>query len=195
METLYCKRCGQTKSAIEFGSDSRRKNGKSFYCLICRNALSALYKQHYKGTHSETFLERRRTQARKRYWGNLEHYRKYQRENMRRFHRTDKGKYHTLKFRAKRDGILFNISEDMFLHWFCEQGLQCQYCGREVEFANGRSNTNMRGLTIDRKDPNGIYRLDNMCIACRQCNTIKGYWFSYDEMKQIAKQYLIGKKE
>ena len=53
----------------------------------------------------------------------------------------------------------------------------------------------IRRLTVDRKDNDKGYSLDNMVLACHRCNSIKGDWFSYDEMKEIAEKYMIPRIE
>lgn len=50
-------------------------------------------------------------------------------------------------------------------------------------------------LTMDKKNPNGDYTLDNVCLACMRCNMLKGNVLSYDEMKEIGEKYLKPKWE
>lgn len=42
-------------------------------------------------------------------------------------------------------------------------------------------------LTIDRKNNNGNYCIDNIVLACYRCNTIKGDFFTEQEMLKIGK--------
>ena len=60
----------------------------------------------------------------------------------------------------------------------------------DVRFGhNIKNGNNLNHLTIDRMDNSSGYSMDNIVIACRRCNTVKGGWFTYSEMIEIADRY------
>jgi hypothetical protein len=96
------------------------------------------------------------------------------------------GIYSALKARAKQRKLIFSIEKIMFINWYNLQEQKCYYCGRTLEEINknkfGRSNQ----LTIDRKDNNKGYELNNIVLACMRCNYIKSDYFTEQEMVQIG---------
>ncbi len=90
----------------------------------------------------------------------------------------------------------FLISKDEFLTWYKKQDKKCHYClideselSRIIQF---RSKT--KRLTIDRTDNSKPYALENIVLACHRCNTIKGGTFTEEEMTEIGKKYLVGRR-
>lgn len=53
----------------------------------------------------------------------------------------------------------------------------------------------MNNLSIDRKYNELGYTIDNLCLACNRCNTVKGNTFTYDEMVEIGHNYIKPKRE
>lgn len=43
---------------------------------------------------------------------------------------------------------------------------------------------------IDRVDSSKPYSLENICIACWSCNTVKSSVLSFDEMREIGNKYI-----
>ena len=48
-------------------------------------------------------------------------------------------------------------------------------------------------LDIDRKDNALGYFIDNMCLACRRCNEVKGAHLTHDQMKIVAQMFFVPK--
>lgn len=102
-------------------------------------------------------------------------------------------KYHAFKCNAKRRGIDVGLSSTEFESWLeaeREEGA-CFYCQGLLDFDEPHS---LQGLTIDRMDTTKGYTIGNMVVACRRCNVIKGNWFTFDEMIELAEKYLIGRE-
>lgn len=59
----------------------------------------------------------------------------------------------------------------------------CHYCGMTNETSMTKHNER---LTIDRKDSNKGYSLENCVLACKKCNYLKGNVLNAHEMKKIA---------
>jgi len=71
--------------------------------------------------------------------------------------------------------------------------MECHYCGitkLEAETLEGFFNETTKRLTVDCKDNDLGYRIDNIVLACHKCNFIKSNIFTHDEMVEIANKYL-----
>lgn len=104
---------------------------------------------------------------------------------------TGKGRFRRLKKNSFQDKVPVNMTETEFVEWFNRQEMKCHYCKAQLEFVYGR-HWNWNGLTIDRVNPQIGYTIDNIVLACRRCNIIKGHWFTKDQMLEIATKYLRG---
>lgn len=91
-----------------------------------------------------------------------------------------------MKRRAKEKSLEFNITLEEFREWLKSKDQTCEYCKREVIINSG---DRMGSLSIDRKDNELGYILNNLCISCNRCNTVKGNFFTYEQMKEIAEKY------
>ena len=92
-------------------------------------------------------------------------------------------KEHAYKRRAKRKGILFNLTDKEFLSLVTSP---CYYCGFYGETRSIRT-FQIEMLTIDRLDSDKGYVFDNCVPACKQCNTIK-MDYSVEDFKIKIKQ-------
>jgi hypothetical protein len=74
-----------------------------------------------------------------------------------------------LRKRAKERGIVFELSG-----WDIKRIKEgdCEYCGIKKD-----------SISIDRKDNNIGYTINNCVSACSGCNTFKGAHVSYEDMK------------
>ena len=118
---------------------------------------------------------------------NREEYNKY-RNNYRT--KNPSGIYDVLKQGASKRNIPVEMSRQEFIDWYNTQERICMYCLRhedeikkDVDIIQNKS----KRLTIDRLINEVGYLLKNIGLACRRCNTIKGNFFSVEEMKQIGK--------
>ena len=116
------------------------------------------------------------------------------------YRKTPRGVYTNLKGRIthrEKRKLYFTIDE--FVGWYNAQPKICVYCGlTEEEFIKAfqpHYKRKMKRLTVDRKNNEEGYALDNIVLACHRCNSIKSDWFTYDEMKEVAKKYIIPRIE
>ena len=93
------------------------------------------------------------------------------------FNQTPRGIYGILKDNSRRKGRGFVLGQLDFIKWYEEATKVCHYCGIPQ---NGKR------LEIDRKDNNLGYVIENMVLACRDCNGVKGNILSYEEMKDVG---------
>jgi 5-methylcytosine-specific restriction endonuclease McrA len=167
MATKYCGRCKQIKPIEEFGKCRTYTDGLSFYCKACIRADANRLRQ-----------------------ANQERYRRYNREYHQRHisgAKTPEGRFHRLKQHAKRKGIPVLLTLETFRRWFNSQKLECHYCGQPLILGNG--STDVAALNIDRKDNKQGYSLENIVLACRRCNSMKGDWLTAEQTKEIAERY------
>jgi len=163
MDTKYCISCKQTKSITEFGKCRTWKDGLTVYCRDCTNRKGRQQKKLHPEQNRET-----------------------QRRYMRKIRKTPQGRWCRLRDRANRESKSFEITLEQFSLWF-EQEHKCHYCGQVLTTLNG--STTIDSLNIDRKDNEKGYALDNIVLACRRCNSIKGNWLTYQQMLEIAQKY------
>lgn len=104
------------------------------------------------------------------------------------------GIYTTIKGRENfRKRKPFNITKEGFLEWYAKQLKNCVYCGISQEDAplmRKHYNAHATRLSIDCKDNDKGYVLENMVLSCGRCNFIKGNMFTYDEMREIGEKYI-----
>ncbi len=167
----YCKCCGESKGVRKFGKDKHTSDGLSFYCKNCKTKIT------------KEWVEKQKKQ-------DLNKYRENKATIIRRFRRSARGKYWTLKYNSKKKGMLFSINIEDFVTWYESQTFQCFYCKLDFNSDN-REHNNPRTPTIDRRNNDKEYTLDNIVLACRRCNTVKGNWFTDTEMTEIANKYLL----
>ena len=101
---------------------------------------------------------------------------------------TASGIYTSLKNRNRKD---FCLDKDDFISWYEKQVQKCSYCGltlkqiRELPYPYNRKNGLIK-FSIDRKDNSIGYRINNICLSCFTCNTIKNNFLTHNEMKKIG---------
>jgi len=113
---------------------------------------------------------------------------KKNKENVNRWRSTPSGIYTSLKNRGRKD---FSLEKKEFIEWYDRQEKKCSYCGLTIEEINklpspfDRKNGKMK-FSIDRKDSNLGYEINNITLSCFTCNTIKNNFLSFDDMKKIG---------
>jgi len=112
------------------------------------------------------------------------------------YRETPKAIYLSLKRNIKNKGKV-KISLSEFLDWYENVDKRCFYCGiSEKDWAKCDDSLTKitKRLTIDKKNPKGLYEKDNMVFACFRCNIIKSDFFTPSEMKELAQQYVKPKR-
>lgn len=101
----------------------------------------------------------------------------------------------SLKKHPPKNGDYWSYAD--FKKWYTNQYLQepvCYYCGipeRHIETIYWKIKGTKRPATrtrleLDRLDPFGNYNVDNVVLACFNCNNCKSDIFSYDEFKPVG---------
>lgn len=102
------------------------------------------------------------------------------------------GIYISLKNRKRND---FDLNKEEFIKWYENQDKKCSYCNLTLEEIRKLPSPYNRknGLTkysIDRKDNDIGYTIDNITLCCFTCNTIKNNFLTYEEMLKIGKEII-----
>lgn len=158
MKIKICSKCKIKKSIKDFFKDNHKKSGHLSACKKCSYIITKKYSQSLKGK-----------QALKRYYHSA------------------KGIYNQLKTIAKHKKIIFKLNKNRFIEWYNQQTKKCVYCKRLEYLIIKDYNGRHRRCSIDRKDNNQGYTLNNIILACHKCNTIKNDIFTFDEMIKIGK--------
>jgi len=161
----HCRKCKEIKSLSEFWKEKSRSQG---YSPTCKNCSKARQRSEWKRF-------------------GMQPVRMYQRLQQL-----------TLGSRSKKNYVQHKllINKEEFIEWYNKQKKQCVYCGLNLEeflkikkYLNKfMQKTNRFG--IDRKNNNLPYHEDNIVLCCAQCNSLKGYLFSYIEFKEIVKKHI-----
>lgn len=139
-----CRRCNESKSLEDFGSDRSRSSGKTTYCKECNN----------KASHARQRNEK-------------EYFRLY---NQRwREQNPVRQMIINIRSRAKSAGILFTITEDDIEH-----KTHCPVTGVELDYSHGTKGIrNDNSPSLDRIDPTKGYEKGNVIIVSWRVNNIK----------------------
>jgi len=167
-----CKKCRKFSYRYE-----QRK------CPVCGREFMA------DMTHGQQYDKQYCAQVAWRY-RDIEHYRELQREKRKRLYYSTWGYYSSVKNRAKKQGIYFNLTSAEFREWYEAQPMICHYCKSPL---TRRGAIELTSESVDRVDSSLGYIKGNLVLACRRCNSIKGNWFSREEMLEIASRYLGGR--
>jgi len=104
-----------------------------------------------------------------------------------------------MKARARYYGHKpFNLKKKEFIEWYDKQERKCIYCEikeSELELVNDAYNNKNTVLSIDCKENDRGYVLDNLALACYRCNSIKSDILTYEEMMYIGQNFIKSKWE
>lgn len=76
--------------------------------------------------------------------------------------------------RSAKSGEVWEIPFEQYVEMLKQK---CHYCNDDL---------NLTGCGLDRKDNEVGYIVGNVVPCCRQCNTVKNCFFSYEEMIELA---------
>ena len=163
-----CSLCGGLKFIFEFAIS--KKTGRYVYtCRTCSRGSSDKYRRDNK---VKTKLYRRAMHERHIY----------------------KRRYSSIKANAIKRGHTFTMTQEEFNQWLESTPKQCSYCDMDDPKLNVRFGRALAMFTIDRKNNDLSYTLDNICYACFDCNRTKSDVFTAEEFREIAQKYLKPKK-
>lgn len=180
-----CKKCKNIKALSEFSPSHRGIGGVRAECKNCCAEKARDYRAIHIPTYSRS--EARKEYERNWYQGNRDKILQMQKLK----DESPIRKYQKLKANAKKRGKEFFLLQEDFINWYGDQLRYCHYCEAPEEIlAEWVRGFSRPFLTVDRKDNNVGYVIDNIVLCCGMCNTIKGSVFTYYEMMDIAKTHL-----
>jgi alkyl sulfatase BDS1-like metallo-beta-lactamase superfamily hydrolase len=174
MKTKVCTKCNKRQKIDDFVRDCTKKDGHHTHCKEC--------KKIYKIEHKEELKEYQNMYNKKYYVANIEKIREYK--------KTAISIYNMIRSNAKRRNIDLNFTYKNFSEWYNLQIQECHYCKKSLAQTKKDKTTtghNFQRLTIDRKDNNKGYNINNITLSCGYCNYVKGHIFTEQEMLKIGK--------
>lgn len=101
-------------------------------------------------------------------------------------------RFYLLRRRSLELGMPFTITREEFKNWYLAQDEVCEYCDLvdlsiEGKLSKGRT---LLTFTIDRRNSDMPYSIENMCFCCWTCNRIKSDVFTGEEWREIAQKYI-----
>ena len=137
-------------------------------------------------------MNKEKANARNKRWrdSHPEHLKKYRERRYKESFYT----WQRLSYRAKARGINFNLTREDFDYWFNKTNKECFYCGITFDQLQRSTDTMLKrfkkSFSIDRLSNNGAYEVENIVFSCQRCNFIKGDYFTWQEMRNIANEYI-----
>lgn len=209
MKTKICIKCKLNKKLKEFSQDNYRKDGFHHTCRKCRDLkyyadrgrtkpIKIIPKKGFAicpvckieklnvnfgraaGTPSglQSVCKECQNKYRRSPTGKEAHAR---------WSKNPKAIYATIKMSSIKRNVDLIMTLEEFMVWYASQNRICVYCKRdESEVIKDRSGRFKR-LTIDRKDNDKGYTVDNLVLACYRCNDIKSDDISYEKMLEIGR--------
>lgn len=198
-----CSNCGELKPLNLFGKNKRTKDGLHYYCKECQNSKIKKYYKTERGkeTLKKYFQSEKGKEALKK------QVKKKQEEG---YYRFGKGAIAILRAGATKRGISFNFTAEKLENWWLSKEDICHYCNMPIEefkylrdFILNYDGENrgvskfkrafvtekqakINWMTLDRRDNNLGYEIDNIVKCCWFCNYIKRDFLSEEDMLQIA---------
>ena len=165
------------------------KTAKRYY-LEHKDKINEINKLYYQKNKKVRIKKIREWQK-----NNPDRFREIQRKGQIKFSMTPKGIYSILKTNSLKRKMKFDLSQEAFINWYNNQKKNCYYCGineKNLEWLKKEFpiKNNVKRLTIERKNNNIGYQLNNIVLACQYCNKAKSNLFNEKEMKLIAEQFI-----
>jgi 5-methylcytosine-specific restriction endonuclease McrA len=192
---VYCKKCSKIirisrKEKIDkYNKEYYLKKKDKFRKDYLENREKYLNKAKiYRKEHPE-MIKKYREEHMEQLIQKARNYNIKNKEKIKIHNLTPKGVYSRLKVTSKSRNFFMNILEEDFINWY-NQEQKCYYCGRileELKQDQREKNKYKDKMSIDRKDNDKGYTIDNIVLACARCNTIKGDYFTEQEMLKIGK--------
>jgi len=167
VETKTCTKCGIKKPLTEFGKNKHTKDSRTVWCLKCKREYAKKRRLTPTGIYQAIKGQIKYTQA---HAGERD-YRGY--------------------IRPKRKNMTCTQLE--FVEWYKSQPKKCAYCDIPDEYIDKLNDTVMKRskrLTIDCKDNDKGYDLDNLVLSCHRCNFMKSDILSYDAMRDVGQRHI-----
>lgn len=118
---------------------------------------------------------------------------KHHRETASGIYSTIKGRQTYLNRHNDSRAKPFNLKRKEFIEWYKEQEHKCIYCGVPEELLHliaDKYGSRWKRLTIDCKDNEKGYAIDNIVLSCDKCNITKNNMLTYEEMLYVGENFI-----
>jgi len=105
---------------------------------------------------------------------------------------TPSGIYSSSKFHI-RNNKPFTMKRKEFIEWYNRQEKRCVYCDlleEDMSKIDDAQLNRTRRLTIDCKENDVGYTIDNIVLSCLRCNFMKNDFLDFDDMREIGQKYV-----
>lgn len=172
-----CAKCGNTfpLTAQNFYVCRSSKSGFHSSCKSCHKL------QRDKRRSDPNIMAEDRLKARQWAKANKDKVRRYNAKGRER----PESRCSNIIARARKIGVP-HCDKSVLVAWLIAQPNTCHYCGIPEELVYEWSKGKNSRLSVDKKDPNGGYLIDNMVMSCFRCNTAKSHTWTYEEFVSIA---------
>lgn len=169
MDFKRCTVCRSLKPILHFSTNGRRfkKNGEqelSPRCKQCNREKTRAYKE--KNSEMVATYQKTRNDHLKKTFHNIEESRAA----------LLRKRFSTARSKARIKGVEFTISLDEYIGVVGGGLSKCHYCNGDLPRI---------GHCMDRVDNNLGYAKRNVVPCCSRCNSMKGPYLTYAEMKSI----------
>lgn len=199
MKVKTCSKCNRLKPQSAFCKIVAKKDGLHSVCKECDKKRAAQYYKTDKGhANIKEWMKQKDAEG---------------------YYRYGQGAIAKLRYGAKKRGISFSLTRELLEEWWRSTPDICCYCNVPIEeyikirdfiqnysgannnilkfkkFLRRVSDAHSRWMTIDRKDNQKGYEIDNITKACWFCNSLKNDFFSEEEFNKIAPQIISNLKK
>ena len=167
MSSKQCTKCKETKPLIEFGNSKSTTDKKTYWCLECKREHARKHRDTPEGRYQQLKGQINFTQK----------------------HKGDRD--HRGYIRSVRKDLLY--TQDEFLAWYELHELKCAYCDLPEEYISVLDDSVMRRskhLTLDCKDNEIGYTIDNIVWSCPRCNFMKSDFLGFHAMRDIGQRHI-----
>ncbi len=190
-------RAGRTKSCgcLRIEQNAERFRGENHYNWKGGLSTSQEYRKDYHENYYKEHKGYLNRLSREYRINNLEYLKEYDRKRNKKRNKERQLKddpyyiFSGLKRRSKHKNIPWMFTKEEFVEWYSQPKI-CHYCDRRVKRFCGKGKFNPDGISIDRKDNNGVYSKENCVLACYYCNSIKREIYTYKQMLKYGKEVL-----
>jgi hypothetical protein len=207
LQAQTCTKCHTIKPLSEFYRSPRKANGRSSWCKSCQAARARAYQQTPEGRAKiKAYQQTEKGKAA------LKAASKKQLESG--YFRFGRGAIPILHQGAKKRGIPFSLEPDSFAAWWVNTPDTCFYCGIAIteylalrdaiiaytgasyaitkfkRFYRSPKHAAIRWMTVDRKNNEQGYVIENLVKSCWICNSLKNDFFTAEQMQALMPEVI-----
>ncbi len=205
-----CPKCKTEKPFTAFPKNKSSKDGLYTYCKECHYAILKTYQQSNREAIKKSVKKYQQTDR-----GKASIRAAIKKITDAGYYLHGYGAISRIKQGAKKRGLTVSLTEEEYRNWWVTTEDRCYYCNSSLNdymkikdeilkydgnnydilkykiFFRSNIQRQIDKMTVDRVDNNIGYDLHNIVKACWICNSLKGDFFSAEDMKILSPK-LIG---